>query len=258
MQTYLLNENGVRSFLQDLKNIKSKETTCQIFQKAKNDEGKEEEIAISGRIKSLSELERELINLKHTSKTDLLVRVYTSSRSNKSQDFHLRSEKTETMQGLPQKNDFEAKLDTELQKIKLEFEITSLKQENENLKEKNTQLQETIKEYEKSIDELEAQIRPLQRQANFADKIMLGVQNALPMIAQQPKVVEVLSGLLPQEQENGNEQENELTEEEEMLLDTAKRLQEQAGEKTRVIFEIAFELAKKQDKIGQILEILNA
>lgn len=242
-QAYLLNDSGIKSFLQDLKNIKNKETTFQIYL------CEDGEIAITGKIKSLSELERELINQKYTTTTDLLVRVYINPRSNKAQEFILRHENTHGTSQL-----HETKFQSELQKLRLEFEITSLKQENENLKEKNTQLQETIKEYEKSIDALEAQIRPLQRQASFADKIMLGVQNALPLIAQQPKVVEVLSGLLPREQE----QENELTEEEEMLLDTAKKLQEQAGEKTRIVFEIAFELAKKQDKIGQILEILNA
>lgn len=249
-QAYLLNDSGIKSFLQDLKNIKNKETTFQIYL------CEDGEIAITGKIKSLSELERELINQKYTTTTDLLVRVYINPRSNKAQEFILRHENTNTiLHGTSQLH--ETKFQSELQKLRLEFEITSLKQENENLKEKNTQLQETIKEYEKSIDALEAQIRPLQRQASFADKIMLGVQNALPLIAQQPKVVEVLSGFLPREQEN-IEQENELTEEEEMLLDTAKKLQEQAGEKTRIVFEIAFELAKKQDKIGQILEILNA
>ncbi|MCS6794924.1 MAG: hypothetical protein RMJ97_06980 [Raineya sp.] len=236
---FQLNDKGIKSLLEELKFTKNRRSSFQIF---------EGEIALTGMI-SFSQLEKELIEYKYISKNNLRLDVFEKGK--KMESFNLVKEGNEqspALQGTPTID-----LQGELQKIRMEFEIANLKQENEQLKERNTQLKKIIEDYENNIDKLEEQIKPLQKQASFADKLMLGVQNALPLIAQQPKVVEVLSGLLPQE----NQTETLLSEEDEVLLNIAKQLQEIAKDKTNLLFEIVLELARKQDKIEQVLLILN-
>jgi len=165
-----------------------------------------------------------------------------------------------SMNGLGEHSDINSLLDEKIAQAMREKELKELKEKVEKLEAQKNEYIKTIEDLEDELEEIRNEITPLSEHASLGKNIMEGIKMAVPLAMENPKVQQMLAGILPkaEEQAPGSPQ-AEYSAQELSLMAWAKEMQSKLGEhQFLVVSQIVGYLAENQHDIQEVINFLQS